>query len=75
MSERKRIYYTYKTIEAWEQHDAAVRKIIQDDTGTDVWVCNRALPPTCYPPPVTTDAIDKIKKLDEDIVVGEIDAD
>ncbi|PLB48919.1 hypothetical protein P170DRAFT_509585 [Aspergillus steynii IBT 23096] len=69
----KRIYYTYKTIEAWETHDEEVRKIITEDTKTDNWICNRALPPTCYPPPLSAEAIEKIKKLSDDIVVGEIE--
>ncbi|KAE8312529.1 hypothetical protein BDV41DRAFT_577717 [Aspergillus transmontanensis] len=41
-------------------------------TGTEQWICNRAVPPACYPPPISTETIDKIKKLDDDIVVEEL---
>ncbi|KAE8356080.1 hypothetical protein BDV28DRAFT_145579 [Aspergillus coremiiformis] len=75
MSDRKRVYYTYKTIEAWEKHDEKVREIIKEDTGVENWICNRALPPTCYPPPLSSEVIEKIKNLDGDIVVGDLDAD
>ncbi|RAH64430.1 uncharacterized protein BO66DRAFT_475788 [Aspergillus aculeatinus CBS 121060] len=72
MSDRKRVYYTWKTIEAWESNDKQATEIIKADTKQDVWICNRALPPTCYPPPMTTEGIDKLKALD-DIVVQEIE--
>ncbi|KAB8262140.1 hypothetical protein BDV32DRAFT_147791 [Aspergillus pseudonomiae] len=72
MSEQKRIFYTYKTMEAWEKHDQNVRKFIQEESGQDSWICNRALPPACYPLLISTDTIDKIKKLDVDIFVQEI---
>ncbi|PWY83838.1 hypothetical protein BO94DRAFT_586887 [Aspergillus sclerotioniger CBS 115572] len=73
MSERKRIYYTYKTIEAYEKYDDQVRKIITEDTKREVWICNRALPPTCYPPEVSPDTIKKLKDLSDDIVVKELE--
>ncbi|KAK1146173.1 hypothetical protein N8T08_003263 [Aspergillus melleus] len=99
MSDRKSIYYTYKTIQAWEQHDAAVRKWGQGQFSTAFLLLTRlvgsfkmtleltsgsatelflqpAIPPKYLAAsPVTTDAIDKVKKLDEDIVVEEIDVD
>ncbi|KAM5347473.1 hypothetical protein ACJ41O_010478 [Fusarium nematophilum] len=72
MADRKRIFYTYKTIEEWEKSDEEVTKIVQADTGVENWIANRALPPTAYPPPISTEAIEKIKKLSDDIVVEEL---
>ncbi|PYI03595.1 hypothetical protein BO78DRAFT_421504 [Aspergillus sclerotiicarbonarius CBS 121057] len=74
-TEQKKIYYTYKSIEAWEEYDEKVRKIIAEDTGRENWICNRALPPTCYPPEVNSETIKKLKDLSDDIVVGEIGKD
>ncbi|KAE8152101.1 hypothetical protein BDV25DRAFT_138265 [Aspergillus avenaceus] len=74
MSERKRIYYSFKTIEAYQAVGEELRQIIEKDTGSEAWICNRALPPTCYPPPMTEGAIEELKKLDG-VVVGYIDDD
>ncbi|PYI00043.1 hypothetical protein BO71DRAFT_478905 [Aspergillus ellipticus CBS 707.79] len=68
MSERVKIYYTYKTIEAFEKFKDQVTEIDKADTGMEVWICNLALPPTSYPPPVTQEAIQKLKALSDDIV-------
>ncbi|PYI12866.1 hypothetical protein BO99DRAFT_448062 [Aspergillus violaceofuscus CBS 115571] len=73
MVDKKRIYYTYKSIEAYDKYDDDVRKIIQDDTDQDIWICNRALPPTCYPPPLSEECIKKLKELSHDVVVHEIE--
>ncbi|KAE8372166.1 hypothetical protein BDV26DRAFT_298116 [Aspergillus bertholletiae] len=75
MSGRKRILYTYKRIEVWEEYDEQARSIIQEDTSTENWICNRALPPTCYPPPLTVESIEKLKNLTNGIVVEEIEED
>ncbi|KAF4987435.1 hypothetical protein FDECE_15425 [Fusarium decemcellulare] len=47
-------------------------RIIQKDTGEDVWVENMSLPPIGYPPPLTTESIEKLKGL-EGVTVDEID--
>ncbi|OQD61934.1 hypothetical protein PENPOL_c014G01051 [Penicillium polonicum] len=33
MTDKKRIVYTYGTIEAWEEFDATVQEIIKKETG------------------------------------------
>ncbi|OOF96541.1 hypothetical protein ASPCADRAFT_206712 [Aspergillus carbonarius ITEM 5010] len=68
MSERKTIYYTFDSPESWQKHNRTVTEIIQGDAGIDNWICNRALPPACHPPPLTTAAIEKLKTLDGVIV-------
>ncbi|KAB8220919.1 hypothetical protein BDV33DRAFT_85295 [Aspergillus novoparasiticus] len=72
MSDRKQIRYTYECIEAYEENDEKVRAIITEDTGSDNWICTRSLPPICYPPPLTTGAIQKLKDL-QGVAVSEID--
>ncbi|KAJ5450270.1 uncharacterized protein N7458_006719 [Penicillium daleae] len=64
---------TYKTIEAWQELDDKVGKIIQDDTGKEIWIANRALPPTGYLPAMTPDSIEKIKNLSDDLIVKEVE--
>ncbi|RAK98777.1 uncharacterized protein BO80DRAFT_151979 [Aspergillus ibericus CBS 121593] len=75
MSDQKRIYYTYKSIEAWKKYDEKVREIIVKDAGTDVWIYNRALPPTGYPPALSPETIKKLKDLSEDVVIEEVQDD
>ncbi|OOF98732.1 hypothetical protein ASPCADRAFT_2165 [Aspergillus carbonarius ITEM 5010] len=66
MSERKKIYYTYKSIEAWEKYDEEVRKIITEDTDKG----NLDLQPgvAAYLE-VTPETIKKLKDLNDDVVV------
>ncbi|KAF7587726.1 hypothetical protein BBP40_006833 [Aspergillus hancockii] len=63
MSERKRIRYAYE-FEAYQQYDEQVTEIIKADTGEEVWVSTRSYPPICFPPPLTTEAIDRLKTLE-----------
>ncbi|CEO59044.1 hypothetical protein PMG11_03733 [Penicillium brasilianum] len=72
MAERKRIHFTYQTVEGYSEFDRTVRQIISEDTGQESWIATRSLPPTNYPPPLTPNSIDRIKNLSEDIVVSEI---
>ncbi|KAM4066642.1 hypothetical protein HRG_000721 [Hirsutella rhossiliensis] len=72
MGDRKKIYYTFKGVEEWEQNNKKVDEIVKADTDAEHWACNKALPPTCYPPAMSIEAIDKLKQLDG-VVVGEID--
>ncbi|RAL10040.1 uncharacterized protein BO97DRAFT_426820 [Aspergillus homomorphus CBS 101889] len=74
MPDRQRIYYTFDSAESYMHLQDQVVKIIQEDTGKEFWICNRALPPSCYPPPLTTDTIDKLKELDG-VKVGNLDED
>ncbi|KAE8332737.1 hypothetical protein BDV39DRAFT_166729 [Aspergillus sergii] len=63
MSDRKRISYTYESIEDFEENDGKVREIIAEDTGTKIWAYTKSLPPSSIPPPVTTGAVQKLKDL------------
>ncbi|KAE8356081.1 hypothetical protein BDV28DRAFT_145580 [Aspergillus coremiiformis] len=69
MSDRKRISYTYRGIEAYEEHDKTVTEIIKEDTGVENWPVTTSMPPRGIPPPLTTEAIDKLKALDGVIVI------
>ncbi|KAM5379441.1 hypothetical protein ACJZ2D_004139 [Fusarium nematophilum] len=71
MADRKRVSYTYLTIEHWEMQDEKVREIIREDTGEDSWTNAPVAPPTSLPPPITAQAIDKLKDLDG-VIVKEI---
>ncbi|GJN75017.1 hypothetical protein VFPFJ_10830 [Purpureocillium lilacinum] len=62
------ISYSFKDGQAFLDIDQEVRRIIKQATGTEYWVCNRAFPPTCYPPPLETDDIEKLEAL-EGVVV------
>ncbi|RAH67135.1 uncharacterized protein BO66DRAFT_441331 [Aspergillus aculeatinus CBS 121060] len=73
MADKKRVYYSYKSIEAYNEYDDEVRRIIQYDTDQDMWSCNRALPPTCYPPPLSEECIRRVKELSDDVIVHEIE--
>ncbi|UNI19627.1 hypothetical protein JDV02_005805 [Purpureocillium takamizusanense] len=44
------ILYTYESGQDFVDRDFQVRSIIKAATGTEDWICTRALPPTCYPP-------------------------
>ncbi|KAJ5392958.1 hypothetical protein N7465_011932 [Penicillium sp. CMV-2018d] len=75
MTDKKRIVYTYGTIEAWEEFDATVQEIIKKETGKDHWIATRSIPPISYPPPLSADSIEKIKNVNDEIRVNEIDED
>ncbi|KAI2791021.1 hypothetical protein POX_c03875 [Penicillium oxalicum] len=50
MSDRKKISYRYTTVEAWQELDEKVRDIITEDTGKDIWMSTKSLPPISFPP-------------------------
>ncbi|KAJ6440043.1 1,3-beta-glucan synthase component GLS2 [Purpureocillium lavendulum] len=58
-----RVTYTFKDAEVFFDVGAKVDKIIREATGQQYWICNRALPPTCYPPPLETDVIEELEDL------------
>ncbi|RSL54017.1 hypothetical protein CEP54_010105 [Fusarium duplospermum] len=63
MGDRVRVRYTYNGIEEWEEFRDPLREIIQQDTGEEVWVETRSLPPIGMPPPLTAEGVKKLKGL------------
>ncbi|KAH7263689.1 hypothetical protein BKA59DRAFT_541089 [Fusarium tricinctum] len=74
MSDKIRIRYNFRGIEAWEVYQQQLRELIQQDTGEEYWIETKSLPPIGIPPPVTKECLEKIKKL-EGVVVNEINDD
>ncbi|KAJ3539376.1 hypothetical protein NM208_g5517 [Fusarium decemcellulare] len=72
MTDRKKIRYFYRGVEEYEKQEGQVKEIIQKDTGEHVWMENMSLPPIGYPPPLTTESIEKLKGL-EGVMVDEVD--
>ncbi|KAM5365178.1 hypothetical protein ACJZ2D_011165 [Fusarium nematophilum] len=68
MADRKKITYTFKGVEEWEEFNQRAIDIVKEDTGAQRWASDRALPPTSHPPPLTGAGIDKLKGLDGVIV-------
>ncbi|KAB8075874.1 hypothetical protein BDV29DRAFT_171196 [Aspergillus leporis] len=52
------------TPEGFEKHDEVVLRITNEDTGTDEFVTQPSYPPLYHPPPLTEEAINKLKALD-----------
>ncbi|KAH7136864.1 hypothetical protein B0J13DRAFT_560166 [Dactylonectria estremocensis] len=63
MADRVRIRYTFKGIEQFEEFVEPLRKIIEEDSGQEQWIETRSLPPIGFPPPLSTEAVEKLKKL------------
>lgn len=73
MSERW-VAYFYDNTEMWLlQHDD-VHRIVEEDTGADDWAAQDSTPPIGYPPPLSTEVIEKLKRLDG-VLVKYVDDD
>ncbi|KAH8721620.1 hypothetical protein BGZ61DRAFT_447299 [Ilyonectria robusta] len=68
MTDRKKIIYTFDGIEEWQKLNHTVTVIVKEDTGSESWISDRALPPTSHPPPLTLGGIQKLQDLDGVIV-------
>ncbi|OGM48299.1 hypothetical protein ABOM_002174 [Aspergillus bombycis] len=62
MSERKQTIIRF-TPDGFGQHDEEVLKIIIEDTGTDQFPSQPSFPPIYHPPPLTQEAINKLRAL------------
>ncbi|KAH6646211.1 hypothetical protein BKA67DRAFT_664063 [Truncatella angustata] len=60
---RRRVSFTYNGPQEYFDLGDKVRKLIQDDTGTENWIATRSLPPFEHPPPMSSKAIDELKKM------------
>ncbi|KAJ5359184.1 uncharacterized protein N7496_011597 [Penicillium cataractarum] len=72
MDNRKEIYFTYKTVDAYEEFDGKVRqRTLVKSLGS---LLDPFLPPIIplYTRPLIPESIGEIKKLSEDIVVSDI---
>ncbi|VTO91870.1 unnamed protein product [Fusarium graminearum] len=63
MSERKEITYAFDTVDDWQASLKASEELVKEDTGAERWRSTRTMPPTYYPPPMTQQAIDKLKEF------------
>ncbi|KPM44557.1 hypothetical protein AK830_g2031 [Neonectria ditissima] len=71
MADRVRIRYSYAGIDEFEAVQGTLREIIQEDTGSENWIETRSLPPMGIPPPLSAEAVGKLKSL-QGLVVEEI---
>ncbi|KAI9930339.1 hypothetical protein ASPWEDRAFT_170965 [Aspergillus wentii DTO 134E9] len=63
MSDRKRVIIRFD----WDKFNDVNEKvinIIREDTGTDQFIVQPSYPPVYHPPPLSEDAIEKLKALD-----------
>ncbi|KAF5987264.1 succinyl-:3-ketoacid-coenzyme A mitochondrial precursor [Fusarium coicis] len=63
MADRKAIIYDFEKLEDYQQRNETVLDIVKKDTGADFWRQTRTIPPTSYPPPMTLEAIEKLKEV------------
>ncbi|KAB8200207.1 hypothetical protein BDV34DRAFT_21763 [Aspergillus parasiticus] len=63
MSDRKEARIRFIDPESFEEHQKEVFSIINDDTETDEFIMQPSFPPILCPPPLTTQAINKLKTL------------
>ncbi|KAB8263640.1 hypothetical protein BDV32DRAFT_146455 [Aspergillus pseudonomiae] len=71
MSGRKQVIIRF-TPEGFEQHDEVVLNIIKEDTDTDQFFSKPSFPPIYHPPPLTQEAITKLKALDGvDVIIAQ----
>ncbi|KAF5565871.1 succinyl-:3-ketoacid-coenzyme A mitochondrial precursor [Fusarium napiforme] len=59
----KAIIYDFEKLEDYQQRNETVLDIVKKDTGVDFWKQTRTIPPTSYPPPMTLEAIEKLKEV------------
>ncbi|PHH89431.1 hypothetical protein CDD83_6063 [Cordyceps sp. RAO-2017] len=69
---RHRVSYRYNDPESYQLHDSEVNQIVRDDTGATAWICALSLPPICFPPALTEEAIAKLKGLNG-VVINDIE--
>ncbi|KAJ3525335.1 hypothetical protein NM208_g11686 [Fusarium decemcellulare] len=63
MGDRVTIQYSFGSAEEWQESKGPLKEIIQQDTGAEVWVETRSMPPIGSPPPVTRETVEKLKAL------------
>ncbi|KAL4726867.1 hypothetical protein ACLX1H_005757 [Fusarium chlamydosporum] len=63
MAEKMKIRYTYHGYGQWQESEAELKKIIQDDTGEMFWLETKSIPPMGIPPPVTKECYERLKGL------------
>ncbi|WAO90002.1 Hypothetical protein NCS54_00740800 [Fusarium falciforme] len=63
MADRKSITYTFELMDDYKQSNDTVTNIVKEDTGAEHWKSTRTMIPTCYPPPMTLQAIEKLKEI------------
>ncbi|KAF5667293.1 succinyl-:3-ketoacid-coenzyme a mitochondrial precursor [Fusarium heterosporum] len=63
MAERKSITYTFERYEDWQESLESTNNIVKEDTGAEFWKSTRSMPPKCFPPPMTQEAIAKLKEV------------
>ncbi|UPL00488.1 hypothetical protein LCI18_011422 [Fusarium solani-melongenae] len=63
MADRKSITYTFELMDDYKESNQTVTDIVKEDTGAENWKSTRTMIPTCYPPPMTLQAIDKLKEI------------
>ncbi|KAB8277165.1 hypothetical protein BDV30DRAFT_6929 [Aspergillus minisclerotigenes] len=63
MSDRKEARIRFINPESYEEHQKEVFSIINDDTETDEFIMQPSFPPIICPPPLTTQAVKKLKAL------------
>ncbi|KAM0224215.1 hypothetical protein ACHAQD_002600 [Fusarium lateritium] len=63
MADRKSITYTFDKLEDWQESLEATNNLVTEDTGAKSWKSTRSMPPTCFPPPMTQQAIEKLKEF------------
>ncbi|PYI33814.1 hypothetical protein BP00DRAFT_423658 [Aspergillus indologenus CBS 114.80] len=60
-----RVVIRFKSIEGFRKNNEQVLKIIKDDTGADNFLAQPSYPPAYLPPPLSQEAIDQLKALDD----------
>ncbi|KAI8725598.1 hypothetical protein NCS52_00131300 [Fusarium sp. LHS14.1] len=63
MTDRKSITYTFELMEQYKDSNQTATDIVKGDTGAEHWKATRTMIPTYYPPPMTLQAIDKLKEI------------
>ncbi|KAL2074445.1 hypothetical protein VTL71DRAFT_8223 [Oculimacula yallundae] len=63
MSDRREVNLSWSTIEDYQQNRARAYQIIKEDAGVEHWIQTRSLPPSERPPPLSEDAIEKLKGI------------
>ncbi|KAG5659193.1 hypothetical protein KAF25_000395 [Fusarium avenaceum] len=69
-----KIRYSFKSYDEWDAVQQQFRDLIVQDTGLESWIETRSMPPMGFPPPLTKECLEKIKKLDG-VVVNELSDD
>ncbi|RMJ20127.1 hypothetical protein CDV36_000213 [Fusarium kuroshium] len=71
MADRKSITYTFDLMDDYKLSNDTATNIVKEDTGAEHWKATRTMIPTYFPPPMTLQAIEKLKEI-KGLVVDDV---